>query len=101
MRKFVLSENTIDCPSCNGDGAIDCLGYEICIDCDGEGKIHQEFWDGDYVKHKYQDLEGWIVGFDGSKAIVEILEDEKEDSELLIGTRLTFRVEELEHAKEK
>lgn len=93
MRKFVLSENTIDCPSCNGEGAIDCMGYEICIDCDGEGKIHEEFWDGDFIWHKSQNLFGWIVGFDGSKAIVELGDDGEE-------IKITCSVDELEHAKE-
>lgn len=94
MRKFVLSENTIDCPSCDGDGTENCMGYEICIDCDGEGQINQEFWDGDFVKHKHQDLEGWIFGFDGEKAIVAIVDEDDEE------TRLIYRVEELEHADE-
>ena len=93
-RKFVLSENKIDCPSCNGDGTQNCLGYADCIDCDGEGKIQGEFWDGDFVKHKQQDLQGWIVGFDGCKAIVEIDDDEEEEI-----TQLIYRVEELEHGE--
>ena len=94
MRKFVLSENTISCPSCEG--------YEYnhnpfdCFDCDGEGKIQEEFWDGDFVKHRHQDLEGWIVGFDGCKAIVEINDDDEEET-----TQLIYRVEELVHAKEE
>ena len=92
MRKFVISENTIDCPSCNGDAI---LNYsESCIDCDGEGQIQDEFWDGDFIKHKHQDLKGWIVGFDGCKAIVEIVDDDEES------TQLIYRVEELEHADE-
>ncbi len=94
MRKFILSENTINCPSCDGDGTQNCMSFDACIDCDGEGQINQEFWDGDFVKHKHQDLEGWIVGFDGEKAIVEIVDEDDEE------TRLIYRVEELEHADE-
>jgi len=94
MRKFVLSENTIDCPSCDGDGTQNCIGYADCIDCDGIGKIHEEFWDGDFIKHEHQQLEGWIVGFDGCKAIVEIVDDDEKS------TQLIYRVEELEHAEE-
>ena len=94
MRKFILSENTIPCPSCEG--------YKYnhnpfdCFDCDGEGVIFDEFWDGDFVKHKHQDLEGWIVGFDGCKAIVEINDDDEEET-----TQLIYRVEELVHAEEE
>lgn len=90
MRKFVLSENTIDCPSCDGDGTQNCIGYADCIDCDGEGKIYEEFWDGDFIFHKAQNLFGWIVGFTGSKAIIEIDDDEDEE------TTMTCSVEELE-----
>ena len=92
MRKFVLSENTIDCPSCDGDGSQNCMGYADCIDCDGKGQINQEFWDGDFVKHRDQDLQGWIVGFDGEKAIVEIDDDDET-------TQLIYRVEELDHGE--
>ena len=101
MRKFILSEDTIDCPSCDGDGTYSCSGdgfsissNAVCIDCDGEGQIHDCFWEMDYVRHKDQDIEGWIVGFDGEKAIIEVVEDDEEE------TRLIYRVEELEHAKE-
>ena len=98
MRKFVLSENTIDCPSCDGEGSQDYTEHsnfvDSCIDCDGEGQIQDEFWDGDFIKHKHQDLKGWIVGFDGCKAIVEIVDDDEES------TQLIYRVEELEHADE-
>ena len=93
MRKFVLSENTIDCPSCDGDGTQNCMGYADCIDCDGEGQINQEFWEGDYVTHRNQDLQGWIVGFDGCKAIIEIEDDDEEE------TRLIYRVEELDQGE--
>jgi RecJ-like exonuclease len=95
MRKFVLSERQIPCPSCNGEGLQNYMGYADCIDCDGEGLIQDEFWDGDFVKHRNQDLQGWIVGFDGCKAIVEINDDDEEEE-----TRLIYRLEELEHAKE-
>ena len=94
-RKYILSENTIDCPSCDGDGTFNCSGYGICLDCDGEGKVHDEFWEMDFVKHKHQDIQGWIVGFDGEKAIVEVVEDDENE------TRLIYRVEELEHAQEE
>lgn len=96
MRKFILSENTIDCPSCNAKGSYD-SGYfpyfRDCLDCDGEGKIHPTFWDGDFVFHKTQNLFGWIVGFTGSKAIVEIDDDEDEE------TTITCNVEELEQGE--
>ena len=101
-RKYILSENTIDCPSCDGDGTYKCSGDNfsirsnaICFDCDGEGLVHEEFWEMDFVKHKHQDIEGWIVGFDAEKAIVEVLEDDENE------TRLIYRVEELEHAQEE
>ena len=94
MRKFVLSENTINCPSCDGDGTQDYTEHsnfvDSCIDCDGEGQINLEFWDGDFVFNKTQNLFGWIVGFDGSKAIVAIDDDEDEE------TTMTCSVEELE-----
>ena len=97
MRKFILSENTIDCPSCNAKGSYD-SGYfpyfRDCLDCDGEGKIHPTFWDGDFVKHRNQDLQGWIIGFDGCKAIVEIDDDDEDETKQLI-----YRVEELEHGE--
>jgi len=95
MRKFVLSENKIDCPSCDGEGTQTCTGYADCIDCidcDGEGKIQEEFWDGDFVWHRTQNLFGWIVGFTGNKAIVELGDDEEE-------IRITCSVEELEQGK--
>jgi len=96
MRKFVLSGNKIDCPSCDGDGTQNSFyNYYKCLDCDGEGQIYDEFWQGNYVKHKDQDLEGWIVGFTGNKAIVEIV-DKDENS-----TQIIYEVDELEHAKEE
>ena len=87
-RFYVIGNEEIDCPSCDG--------FSPCFDCDGEGKILPTFWDGDFVKHKHQDLEGWIVGFDGCKAIVEINDDDEDET-----TQLIYRVEELEHAKEE
>ncbi len=86
-RFYVLGNEEIDCPSCDG--------YSPCFDCDGEGKILPTFWDGDFVKHKTQNLQGWIVGFAGNKAIVEIV-DKDENS-----TKIIYEVDELEHAKEE
>ena len=99
MRKFVLSENKIDCPSCDGDGTYRSSGENfsirsnaVCIDCDGEGKIQEEFWDGDFVWHRTQNLFGWIVGFHGNKAIVELGDDGEE-------IKMTCSVEELEQGE--
>ena len=86
-RFYVLGNEEIDCPSCDG--------FSPCLGCDGEGKILPTFWDGDFVKHKTQNLQGWIVGFAGNKAIVEIV-DKDENS-----TKIIYEVDELEHAKEE
>ena len=101
-RKYILSENTIDCPSCDGDGTYRCSGENfsirsnaICFDCDGEGQVHEEFWEMEYVRHKRKNVKGWIVGFDAEKVIVEFLN--KDDNE----RRIICRVEELEHAEEE
>ena len=98
-RKFILSERQIPCPSCNGKGSYD-SGYfpyfRDCLDCDGEGLIYPTFWDGDFVRYRKQDLEGWIVGFTGNEVIVSVVDDE-EDEEI----EFTFKAEELEHAKEE
>jgi hypothetical protein len=95
MRKFVLSERMICCESCNGEGSQNCMGYADCIDCDGVGLIQDEFWEGDFVRYRKQDLEGWVVGFTGNEVIVAVVDDE-EDKEI----KFNFRAEELEHAKE-
>ena len=107
IRKYILSENTINCPSCGGSGTYSCSGENfdissnaICFDCDGEGQVHDEFWQMEYVRHKHLDIKGWIVGFDGGKAIVEVVEDDEEKIFQLV-TRLKYRVEELEHAEEE
>ena len=93
-RKFILSDRKIPCPSCNG--------YEYshnpfdCFDCDGEGVIFDEFWQGDYVKYRKQDLKGWIVGFTGNDVIVTVVDDEENEE-----IEFTFKAEELEHAEEE
>lgn len=94
MRKFILSERQIPCPSCDGDGTQNCMGYADCIDCDGEGLVFDEFWQGDFVRYRKQDLEGWVVGFTGNEVIVAVVDDE-DDEEI----EFTFKAEELEHGE--
>lgn len=57
----------------------------------------KSYSEGDYVKHKYQNYKGWIVGFEGNKAIVEIVNSEEEDCDLLPYSTLEFFVQDLEH----